>query len=96
MKRQDQSKRLVMEQHVAQCSTSGMQVRQYCLEQNIKSSTYYYWLNKLQAPANKSIGSFLRIEPIEQTSRIEISLINGVKICFENLVPADYIKQLLS
>ncbi len=85
-----------MEQHVAQCIAGGMQVRQYCLEQNIKSSTYYYWLKKLQGPTNKNIGSFVRVQPIEQSSRIEISLVNGVKICFENLVPVDYLKQLLS
>jgi hypothetical protein len=96
MKRQDLSKRQSMEQHVALCGASGMHVRQYCLEQNIKSSTYYYWLKKLQAPTNKNMGSFLRVQPIEQSSRIEISLVNGVKICFENLVPADYLKQLLS
>lgn len=85
-----------MEQHIAQCSASGMQVRQYCLEQNIQSSTYYYWLKKLQDPTDKNIGSFLRVLPIEQSSRIEIILPNGVKISFENLVPADYVKQLLS
>ncbi len=85
-----------MEQHVAQCSASGMQVRQYCLEHNIESSTYYYWLKKLKAPTNKNIGSFVRVQPVEQSSRIEISLPNGVKISFENLVPADYVKQLVS
>ena len=85
-----------MEQHVAQCSVGGMQVRQYCLEQNIKPSTYYYWLKKLQGPTDKNRGSFVRVQPIEQSSSIEISLVNGVKICFENLVPADYLKQLLS
>ncbi len=85
-----------MEQHVAQCNAGGMHVRQYCLEQNIKPSTYYYWLKKLQVPTNKNMGSFVRVQPIEQSSRIEISLVNGVKICFENLVPADYLKQLLS
>ena len=85
-----------MEQHVAQCSASGMQVRQYCQEQNIQSSTYYYWLKKLQGTPNKNTGSFLRVEPIELSSRIEISLPNGIKISFENLVPADYVKQLVS
>jgi transposase-like protein len=96
MKIRTQSRRKAMEQHIAQCIEGGMHVRQYCLEQNIKSSTYYYWLKKLQAPTNKNMGSFLRVQPIEQSSRIEISLVNGVKICFENLVPADYLKQLLS
>ena len=85
-----------MERHISQCSAIGMQVRQYCLEQNIKSSTYYYWLKKLQTAPHKNIGSFVRVQPIEQSSRIEISLVNGVKISFENLVPADYLKQLLS
>jgi hypothetical protein len=96
MKIQDLSKRQAMEQHIAQCSASGMLVRQYCLEQNIQSSTYYYWLKKLQAPTNNNIGSFVRVQPVEQSSRIEISLPNGVKISFENLVPVDYVKQLVS
>ena len=93
---QNLSRRQAMEQHIAQCSASGMQVRQYCQEQHIQSSTYYYWLKKLQAPTNKNTGSFVRVEPMQQNSRIEISLVNGVKICFENLVPVDYLKQLLS
>ena len=96
MKIQSSIKRQGMEQHIVQCSASGMQVRQYCLEQNIQPSTYYYWLKKLQAPSNKNIGSFVRVQPIEQSSRIEISLPNGVKISFENLVPADYVMQLVS
>lgn len=85
-----------MEQHVALCTASGLQVRQYCLDQNIKSSTYYYWLKKLQVPVIKSVGSFVRVQPIEQSNRIEISLPNGIKIGFENLVPVDYVKQLVS
>ena len=96
MKIRNVSKRQSMEQHIVECSASGMQVRQYCLEQNIKSSTNYYWLKKLQAATNKNIGSFVRVQPIEQSSRIEISLVNGVKISFENLVPADYLRQLVS
>lgn len=96
MKRQDLIKGQSMEQHVVQCSASGMQVRQYCLKHNIQSSTYYYWLKKLKAPTSKNIGSFVRVQPVEQSSRIEISLPNGVKISFENLVPADYVKQLVS
>jgi hypothetical protein len=85
-----------MEQHIALCTASGLQVRQYCLDRNIKSSTYYYWLKKLQAPAIKNVGSFVRVQPIEQSNCIKISLVNGVKICFKNLVPADYLKQLLN
>lgn len=85
-----------MEQHVAQCSASGMQVMRYCLEHNIKTSSYYYWLKQLKAPTNKNIGSFVLVQPVEQSSRVEISLPNGIKISFENLVPADYVKQLLS
>lgn len=96
MKIQSTNKKQTMEQHISQCSASGMPVRQYCLEQNIQSSTYYYWLKKLQAPTNKNIGSFVRVEPIEKSSRIEISMVNGVKISFENLVPADYLRQLVS
>jgi len=96
MKIENLSKRQLMEQHVSQCIATGMQVRQYCLEQNIKSSTYYYWLKKLQVVTNKSVGSFVRVQPVEQSSRIEISLPNGVKISFENLIPADYVKQLVS
>ena len=96
MKIQDLSKRQAMEQHIAQCSASGIQVRLYCQEHNIQSSTYYYWLKKLQSPTNESTGSFVLVQPIEQNSRIEINLPNGIKISFENLVPADYVKQLVS
>ena len=37
-----------MRKHIAACKESGLQVKQYCKEQKLKRSAYYYWCKKLQ------------------------------------------------
>lgn len=85
-----------MRQHIEACQVSGMYVEQYCKEQNFKPSTYYYWRKKLAEDPKTNTGSFIQLQPVQQSSCVEIVFANGVKICFESLVPVDYIKQLIS
>jgi len=85
-----------MRQHMAACQVIGVNVEQYCKEHHLKPSTYYYWRRKLSDDSKKNTGSFIQLQPVPQTSFVEIIFINGVKIHFGNLVPADYLKQLVS
>ncbi|MEO7486985.1 MAG: hypothetical protein ABIU77_07775, partial [Ferruginibacter sp.] len=72
-------------------------VDQYCKEQNLKPSVYYYWRKKLlEDPKTNTTGSFIQVQPVSQSGSVEIIFTNGVKIHFDNLVPAAYLKQLVS
>jgi hypothetical protein len=85
-----------MRQHIAARQLSGVYVDQYCKEQNLKPSAYYYWRKKLSADPKINTGSFIQLQPVSQSGSVEIIFTNGVKIHFDNLVPAAYLKQLVS
>jgi hypothetical protein len=84
-----------MRQHIAACEVSGKYVEQYCKEQPLKPSTYYYWRKKLADDSKTDTGSFIQLQPVPQSSCVEIVFINGIKINFGSLVPAAYLKQLI-
>ena len=77
-------------------TVSGLYVEQYCKEHHLKPSTYYYWRKKLSEHSKTNTGSFIQLQPVSQSSAVEIIFTNGVKIHFNNLVPAAYLKQLVS
>ena len=84
-----------MRQHIEASKESGLAVEQYCKEQNLKPSVYYYWRKKLESDSQIHTGSFIELQPITTTSCVEIVFTNGVKIHFESLVPVHYLKQLI-
>lgn len=84
-----------MGKHIEACKMSGIHVEQYCKEHKLNTATYYYWRKKLATPSKTNTGSFIQVLPIEQRSGVEIVFTSGVKIYFENLVPIDYLKQLV-
>ena len=83
----------VMELHIAACKASGLSVKVYCHNHQIKRSNYYYWQQKLQP---QSAGRFISITPSFVNAPVSIVFTNGNRICFESMPPADYLKQLLS
>jgi len=85
-----------MRQYIAACQVSGVYVEQYCKEQHLKPSTYYYWCKKLVGDSKIDTGSFIQLQPVSQNSSVEIVFASGVKIHFGNLVSATYLKQLVS
>ncbi len=82
--------------HIEACQVSGMYVEEYCKEQNLNPATYYYWRKKLSEVSKTSTGSFIQLQPVQQSSGVEIVFANGVRIHFESLVAVDYLKQLVS
>ena len=87
----------VMQAHIEQCKVSGLKIREYCRLHNIKASNYYYWLKKQTALDVLCKGSFLQLSPIlDSTNIIEVILLNGTRICFSQLVSADYLKQIIA
>ncbi|WP_394767509.1 IS66 family insertion sequence element accessory protein TnpA [Ferruginibacter sp.] len=84
----------IMAAHIAACKASGMNVCTYCLKHNIKKSNYYYWLTKSQAPVET--GKFISISAPITNVPVYITFINCIRVCFENMPPADYVKKLVS
>ena len=58
----------VMQAHIAACKSSGITVKAYCLQHQIKPSNYYYWQNKLQS--QPAADKFIPITPQLQTAPV--------------------------
>lgn len=67
-----------MRQHIEACKESGLHVEQYCKEQNLRPSAYYYWRKKLDSDSQIHTGSFIELQPITTTICVEIVITNGV------------------
>ncbi|WP_394767970.1 IS66 family insertion sequence element accessory protein TnpA [Ferruginibacter sp.] len=78
---------------IASCKSRGIKVAAYCLRHQIKPSNYYYWQNKLQP---QPAGKFIPITPAPATAPVSIIFTRGTRICFENMPPVDYVKNLLN
>ncbi len=85
-----------MRQHMEACKASGMFVEEYCKLHKLKTSIYYYWRKKLLGAAKADTGSFIQLQAPPAVGSVEIVFTNGVRMHFANLVPADYLKQLVS
>jgi hypothetical protein len=81
-----------MRLHLSACKSSGLTVEQYCRQNQLKSSYYYYWRKKLQ-PAES--GRFVSIAAPASTSVVSIIFTTGHRIYFEAMPPVDYLKQLM-
>lgn len=82
-----------MQAHITACKASGITVTAYCLQHQLKPSRYYYWQHKLRPMA---AGKFIPITPPLATAPVIIIFTNGHRICFENMPPVDYVKNLVN
>lgn len=89
-----EKKSSVMQNHIANCTSSGLSVKQYCKNNGLHPSVYYYWLKQLSI---NSTGNFIKISSsISSESSFSILFNNGHKFCFDILPPIDYLKKLLA
>ncbi len=82
-----------MQSHIAACKLSGIPVAAYCHQHQLKRSNYYYWQHKLRPVP---IGKFIPITPAPATAPVSIIFTSGTRICFENMPPVDYVKNLVN
>ena len=80
-----------MRSHIQRCALSDKTVADYCKDKGLSTATYYYWHQKLK-DVKKSIG-FIELHP-GTSSRMEVSLPNGIRIHFDQLVPVSYLKEI--
>ncbi|MEI7501538.1 MAG: hypothetical protein WCK84_13960 [Bacteroidota bacterium] len=89
MKKQDRNLRQEEMTHHIQCwKESGQSQKQFCLTNNLRFHTFYYWLKKDRKQINPLTGGFIPIRvqglATNTDSNIEIQYPNGVRI----LVPS--------
>ncbi|HRN47503.1 MAG TPA: hypothetical protein PLS00_00065 [Niabella sp.] len=92
MRKYDQAKSDQMRSHIEACNTSGLTVSDYCAQNGIVKSNYYYWLKRLR-DENKST-SFTEIG-ITKNASIEITYPNGVQLSFSGEINAATLKALV-
>jgi len=89
MNKQDRTLRKEeMTHHIQSWKESGQSQKQYCLSNNLRFHTFYYWLKKDREQINPSTGGFIPIRvqglATHSDSNVEIQYPNGVRI----LVPS--------
>lgn len=83
----------MMRMHIAACKESGKTIEDYCKENDLKPSNYYYWRKKLSAPQEP--GKFVRIAAAISHSPVTVIFASGHRMVFETLPSVEYIKQLV-
>jgi hypothetical protein len=87
------SKAEQMRHHISACTLSDKTVGLYCAEHGLSIATYYYWHQKLREV--KKPSGFIELHPLTSSNRIEVFLPNGIRICFDQLVPVSYLKEIV-
>ena len=92
MEYKNQSKADEMRLHIEACRQSGLTVSEYCTQNGIIKSNYYYWIKKLGSE-NKSNG-FTAVN-IATNAAIEITYPNGVQLSFTGNINTALVKALV-
>jgi hypothetical protein len=77
-----------MAYHIQSWKESGQSQHQYCLSNNLRFNTFYYWLKKVRDKSSPLTDGFIPIRVQENSSdstyNVEIQYPNGVRL----LVPS--------
>lgn len=92
MENKNQSKAEAMLLHIEACRQSGLTVTDYCSQNGLVKSNYYYWIKKLGSE-NKSSG-FTAVK-VTTNAAIEITYPNGVQLSFTGNINVAIIKELV-
>ena len=67
--------------------TSGLTVQAFCIAENIKPATYYYWRKHLRLKQNPEASKLIpvcieKLEQLQETNRenLELTYPNGVRL----------------
>jgi len=81
-----------MRQHIEACRKSGLTVTDYCSQNGLVKSNYYYWIKKLGSE-DKS-GGFTTVK-VATNAAIEITYPYGVQLSFTGNINVATIKELV-
>ena len=91
MKTSNDSKAKVMRRHIEAQSISGLTVTEYCAQNGIVKSNYYYWHRKL---SERKVAGFTPTH-VGRDSSIEVTYPNGVQLSFVGEINTVTIKALV-
>ena len=66
----------------------------FCMQEEISTAVLNYWLKKYRRAHGETPPSFVEIKP-EGGGCLEIAYPNGIRLCFDRLVPAAYLREIL-
>ena len=92
MENKNQAKVKQMRFHIEACSQSGLTVTEYCTQNGLVKSNYYYWVKKLDGE-NKPSG-FTAVS-VATDATVEIVYPNGVQLSYRGAINAVVIKTLI-
>lgn len=92
MQTNNQPRAEAMRLHIEACNKSGLTVSEYCSQNNIVKSNYYYWVKKLKGENKASGFTAINVAP---GAAIEITYPNGVRLSFSGDINAVAIKALV-
>lgn len=92
MQNRNPSKAEAMRMHIEAQIKSGLTVVDYCAQNGLVKSGYYYWLKKLTD--EKPSAGFTALS-ITRSSLLEITYPNGVQLCFSGDISAATLKALV-
>ena len=95
MRYKDTSKADAMHHHIQACQAGTQSVEQYCQQQGIRKSSYYYWCKRLSKQTVPSGFVPLGIEVHDrQSTDVIVTFPNGVSIRFKAGVKVSVLKEL--
>ena len=65
----------------------------FCLQENISIAVLNYWLKKYRSEQGEA--PFVEIKPAAASGCLEIAYPNGIRLCFDRMVPVAYLRELL-
>jgi hypothetical protein len=61
--------------HLDNCKTSGMSIREYCRQNNLRQSSYYYWKSRLSVSSLRgNNGSGINAKPSSEFPFVQVKL----------------------
>jgi len=92
MENKNQAKAGQMRQHIEACSQSGLTVTDYCTQNGLVKSNYYYWVKKLNEENKPSGFTAVRVTT---DAAIEVIYPNGVQLCYRGAINTTILKTLV-
>ena len=92
MKNRNQVKADEIRSHIEECGKSGLSVTDYCAQNGLVKSCYYYWHKKLSG--ENELSGFIPVS-IKRNSSVEITYPNGVHLSFTGDINVVAIKALV-
>ena len=92
MENKNQTKAEQMRRHIEACSQSGLTVTDYCTQNGLVKSNYYYWVKKLKGENKPSGFTAVSVTP---DAAFEITYPNGVQLYYRGALNTTILKTLV-